>query len=81
MKSLFKFYFVAFTLAAVFTVGSVKADDPGNPNDILGGGGSGVTAEGVPIDGGVSLLAISGGAFALRRLRNKKAAKAAALKA
>ena len=50
------------------------ADDPGNPNDVLGGGGSGVTAEGVPIDGGASLLISSGVAYGVRKMRNHKAA-------
>jgi len=73
MKKINKFLPLIFTLLLVFATSITKADDPGNPNDVLGGGGSGVTAEGVPLDGGVSLLALAGGSLALKRLRKKKA--------
>lgn len=48
---------------------AVLADDPGNPGDILGGGGSGTNAEGVPIDGGASVLAAAGAAVAFKKLK------------
>jgi hypothetical protein len=53
------------------------ADDPGNPGDILGGGGSGTNAEGVPLDGGASLLIASGVAYGVRTMRKRKAAQKA----
>jgi hypothetical protein len=73
MRFLIKLSPLVLSLVFVLITSSVKADDPGNPGDILGGGGSGTNAEGVPLDGGVSLLAIAGSTYALKRLRKKKA--------
>jgi hypothetical protein len=71
MKFLQKIYPVMLVILLVMGAGSLKADDPGNPGDILGGGGSGTNAEGVPLDGGVSILAVAGGVVALKKLRKK----------
>ncbi len=61
-------------LAVALTITVAKADDPGDPGDVLGGGGSGQNPqiEGVPVDGGASFLAIAGAGYALRRLRGNK---------
>ncbi len=55
-----------------------KADDPGDPGDILGGGGSGIGAqnENLPVDGGVSYLLVAGAVYGYRRLKNKPEAEA-----
>lgn len=62
------------TVSLTLVAGSLLADDPGNPGDVLGGGGSGLTAEGVPLDGGVSLLMLAGGSLAFKKLAKKKKA-------
>lgn len=76
--NLIKLFFKAsLTLAVAFTITVAKADDPGDPGDVLGGGGSGQGAqiEGVPVDGGASFLAFAGASYAARRLRKKKEQK------
>lgn len=52
----------ALTLSALFLVQSAFAQ----------GGGGPITPASVPVDGGVSLLAVAGGAYALRKLRERK---------
>ena len=52
----------ALTLSALFVVQSAFAQ----------GGGGPIIPVDVPIDGGVSLLAVAGGAYAMRKLRNRK---------
>jgi hypothetical protein len=66
-------------LALILSLGlssALLADDPGNPGDILGGGGSGSNSVGAPVDGGASLLAIAGIGAAARALRNRRKKKA-----
>lgn len=47
---------------------------PGLPGGGPGGTGPGSQASRrVPLDGGLSLLALAGGAYAVRRLRNREA--------
>jgi len=75
MKKVMNLLAKAVLLISMVAMAQISlADDPGNPNDVLGGGGSGVTAEGVPIDGGASLLIASGVAYGVRKMRNHKAA-------
>jgi len=50
------------TTVALLLQGAPGPGFPGLPN-----GGEAVTA--VPVDGGLSLLAVAGGAYAIRRLR------------
>ena len=52
-----------------------KADDPGNPGEVIGGGnGQSNSNAGVPIDGGASLLIAGGVAYGLKRLKKSKKA-------
>jgi hypothetical protein len=72
-----KSFLLAIAVLGLITLS--KADDPGDPGDILGGGGSGIIAqaENVPIDGGASILLAAGASYGYRKLRNRKKAKKA----
>lgn len=61
-----------FFLALLAVTSVALADDPGDPGDVLGGGGSGSQAVGVPVDGGASLLLVGGVVAAARGLRNRR---------
>ncbi|MFA5667661.1 MAG: hypothetical protein WC967_00325 [Balneolaceae bacterium] len=60
MKTIF---FTLLTLVIILVLSSVLfAQPPGLPG----------TPSQAPIDGGLSLLAVAGGAYAIKKLRNKK---------
>lgn len=76
MKKIMNILAKAVLLVSMIAVAQIAlADDPGNPGDVLGGGGSGLTAEGVPVDGGASLLIASGVAYGIKTMRKRKAVK------
>jgi len=76
MKKIMNILAKAVLLVSMIAIAQIAlADDPGNPGDVLGGGGSGLTAEGVPVDGGASLLIASGLAYGIKTMRKRKAAK------
>ena len=76
MKNTFLTLTKAFVvIALVCTVQIAKADDPGNPGDVIGGGnGQSNPNAGVPVDGGASLLIAGGVAYGLKRLKKSKKA-------
>jgi hypothetical protein len=76
MKNTFLTLTKAFAvIALVCTVQIAKADDPGNPGDVIGGGnGQSNPNAGVPVDGGASLLIAGGVAYGLKRLKKSKKA-------
>jgi len=63
-----KTLYLLFTLLVFSASVALAADPPG-----LGNPGS---PDPIPVDGGLSLLAVSGGAYAWRKLRAKRAVKA-----
>jgi len=56
------FLFSLFAIALVFGAHDLIAQPPGMPG----------APDQAPIDGGLSILALGGGAYALKRLRNLK---------
>jgi hypothetical protein len=68
-------YFLIIATILLFNITQSMADDPGNPGDILGGGGSGVGAEGVPVDGFSTVLLLSGVVLAVGKLKRKATEK------
>ena len=69
-----KYCFLLLCLLGGAIAQHAAAQVPGGGGGSPGGPAPGPGAAGVPIDGGLSLLAASGTAYALRRLRQRRAA-------
>lgn len=62
MKTVIRFLFIVTVLVITSTIVLAQPGLPGTPDQ-------------APIDGGLSILAAAGGAYALKKLRNRKDAE------
>ena len=59
-------------LSLLFTLALFLQGTPGSPSGPPGLPNNGGPVQAVPVDGGLSLLAAAGGAYAVRRLRARR---------